>query len=268
MTRWSSISHGAALIRTHDARGLMEKVVARSRVLHADWRAWRLFRKRRDQEATVEEDLDFLHSLAFGPAKIGFWGQKRSEVGALMRILAAEPPDRVLEIGTARGGTIYLLSRVAHSSATLVTVDLPGAEFGGGYGRDWEPVLRAMPRSTQTLRLVRGDSHDRRTLATLTEIFAPATVDFLLIDGDHRYEGVQQDFEWYSPLVRPGGLIALHDIVPGPEQVVGGVPRFWNEIKLSYESRELVADRLPPHPADLAFAEHHGGWGLGLLKVA
>jgi len=45
--------------------------------------------------------------------------------------------------------------------------------------------------------------------------------DFLFIDGDHTYEGVEGDFEMYSPLVRRGGIIAFHDIVPGPPENVG-----------------------------------------------
>jgi predicted O-methyltransferase YrrM len=39
-------------------------------------------------------------------------------------------------------------------------------------------------------------------------------VDFLFIDADHSYEGVKKDFEMYSPLVRKGGIIAFHDIIP------------------------------------------------------
>lgn len=33
----------------------------------------------------------------------------------------------------------------------------------------------------------------------------------LLIDADHSYEGVRSDFEHWSPLVAPGGLIIFHD---------------------------------------------------------
>jgi predicted O-methyltransferase YrrM len=250
----NSLSHPLDLIRTHGARGTMQKLVNRGRFFRAEWRAWRLFRERRDRETRLEDDLDFIFDLAVGWVGLGD-GQKRSEIEAVLRILAANPPRRTLEIGTWRGATLFLLSRVAHPRATLVTVDLPGGPFGGGYGRNWEPILRAMPRSTQALKLIRGDSHDRETLAAVTEVFAPATVDFLLIDGDHSYDGVQQDFEWYSPLVRPSGFVALHDIVPGPERLVGAAPRFWNEIKESYENRELVADR------------EQGGWGIGLLKL-
>lgn len=38
----------------------------------------------------------------------------------------------------------------------------------------------------------------------------------------------------YSPLVQRGGIIAFHDIVPGPPELVGGVPKFWSELKQEY----------------------------------
>ena len=40
-------------------------------------------------------------------------------------------------------------------------------------------------------------------------------IDFLFIDGNHDYEAVLQDYEQWSPKVRPGGVIAFHDVVFG-----------------------------------------------------
>lgn len=36
-------------------------------------------------------------------------------------------------------------------------------------------------------------------------------IDLLFIDGDHSYEGVKKDFNLYSKLVSPNGLILIHD---------------------------------------------------------
>jgi hypothetical protein len=36
-------------------------------------------------------------------------------------------------------------------------------------------------------------------------------IDLLFIDGDHSYEGVKLDFELYSKLVSPKGVIIIHD---------------------------------------------------------
>jgi predicted O-methyltransferase YrrM len=88
-------------------------------------------------------------------------------------------------------------------------------------------------------------------------------LDLLLIDGDHRYRGVTADFDTYTPLLRPGGLIVLHDIVPdralrdGAEEgeFVGGVPRFWQVLKDRFpDTEEIIAD-----PEQL-------GAGFGLVK--
>jgi predicted O-methyltransferase YrrM len=38
-------------------------------------------------------------------------------------------------------------------------------------------------------------------------------IDLLFIDGAHEYDAVLQDYEQWSPLVRPGGTIAFHDVV-------------------------------------------------------
>jgi hypothetical protein len=36
-------------------------------------------------------------------------------------------------------------------------------------------------------------------------------IDLLFIDGDHSYEGVKQDFDLYSTILSPKGVIILHD---------------------------------------------------------
>jgi predicted O-methyltransferase YrrM len=69
----------------------------------------------------------------------------------------------------------------------------------------------------------------------------------LFIDGDHTYAGVSQDFKVYGSLVRPGGLIALHDIAP-PGLVTpqtscldgGDVPQFWQEITAKLPHKEII----------------------------
>jgi len=36
-------------------------------------------------------------------------------------------------------------------------------------------------------------------------------IDLLFIDGDHSYEGVKEDFDLYSTILSPKGIIILHD---------------------------------------------------------
>lgn len=41
--------------------------------------------------------------------------------------------------------------------------------------------------------------------------FKDGSIDFLYIDGDHKFDAVMQDLIRWAPKVRDGGLIALHD---------------------------------------------------------
>jgi predicted O-methyltransferase YrrM len=214
---------------------------------------WRL-RSEAKRPRDLDKSLDFAFGFSVGAVTIAP-AQVRSEIRALLQLLEAKTPRNILEIGTARGGTLFLLSRVGAVDASLASVDLPGGEFGGGYGRIWVPLLRAMPSERQTLRLIRGDSHDLRTYEETRRWLGGEPLDCLLIDGDHRFEGVRRDFLMYAPLVRPGGVIAIHDIVPGRQDKVGGVPRFWDLVKKVYETRELVDDW------------GQGGFGIGVVQV-
>jgi predicted O-methyltransferase YrrM len=171
--------------------------------------------------------------------------QIASEIERFLRMLEADPPRTVLEIGTARGGTLFLMTRVSAPDALLVSVDLRHGQFGGGYPHWRARLYRSFTREGQRVELVLGDSHERRTRERIRRLLGERALDLLFVDGDHTYEGVTQDFADYSPLVRPGGLVAFHDIVPGgPDKHgdPGGVPAFWRELAATHEAAELVED--------------------------
>jgi predicted O-methyltransferase YrrM len=91
-------------------------------------------------------------------------------------------------------------------------------------------------KGKQKIYLIQGDSHSIETLKKIEELLRDNKVDFLFIDGNHSYEGVKKDFEMYSLLVRKGGIIAFHDIIPDYYAKRGikpasGVYKFWNEVK-------------------------------------
>ncbi|MEM0488944.1 MAG: class I SAM-dependent methyltransferase [Candidatus Bathyarchaeia archaeon] len=181
--------------------------------------------------------------------------QIKEEIAQLLNLLADLKPKTLLEIGTASGGTLFLFCQVAEPDATIISVDLPGGPFGGGYPEWRIPLYMLFAKERQRIHLVRADSHDPKTLEIVKNILSDRKLDFLFIDGDHTYEGVKRDFEMYSPLVRRGGIIAFHDIVPGPSENVGGVPTFWNEIKKNFTYNEIVKDW------------RQRGYGIGVIYV-
>jgi predicted O-methyltransferase YrrM len=177
------------------------------------------------------------------------------EILSLLKILADLRPKAVIEIGTASGGTLFLWTRVADSEAIIISIDLPGGPFGGGYPAWRIPLYRSFALGNQKIYLLRADSHRESTLNKVRKILGSSKVDFLFIDGDHSYEGVKKDFEMYGGLVEREGAIAFHDIVPGPPEHVGGVPRFWKEIKQKFRHIEIVE------------SWSRGGYGIGVIFV-
>jgi predicted O-methyltransferase YrrM len=187
--------------------------------------------------------------LDFPPSRYAEAGE---EAIALMERVGRLRPKVILEIGTAGGGSLVLLCRAAPPDATIITVDLP--HHSGGYHWTKVPLYRSFARSKQKLHLVRGDSHSSSTLAALSAHLLNREVDFLLIDGDNGYDGVKRDFSLYSSLVRPGGVIAFHDIRPHFREDIK-VDRLWCELTPRYRHEELIAD-----PTS-------NGYGIGLLYV-
>jgi cephalosporin hydroxylase len=168
--------------------------------------------------------------------------QVRSEAVALGKILEAHVPSRSLEIRTNYGGTLLLLCNLSSPRAKIISVELPSGRFGGRYPRRKIPLFRKFPSRGQQLHLIRADSHKPETKDRVLHILDGEPLDYLFLYGDHTYEGVRQDFKMYAPLVRSGGIIALHDIAVHNGDTGCQVNRFWSEVKNQYRHQEIVED--------------------------
>ncbi len=215
----------------------------------------RAFRRLNRELEGIRPDLsgaDLLNFVYSKPGSLITPWQYREEVEQLVAELEKLKPARALEIGTANGGTLFLLCRLAESDARIMSIDLPEGKFGGGYP-EWKiPMYHRFATSDQELELLRGDSHRLETLQRVETFFQKEELDYLFIDGDHSYEGVKQDYEMYSPLVRKGGLIVFHDIVEHPDSDCQ-VDRYWHEVKEGKNYKEFVRDW------------EQGKYGIGLI---
>ncbi len=135
-----------------------------------------------------------------------------------------------------------MLARACAPDACLISLDLPGGPGGGGYPSWKIPIFRRLLLPGQRAYFIRGDSHAAETRQRVTQVLDGNAVDVLFIDGDHSYAGAKQDFESYRALVRPGGAVALHDIVPQKDHPEIEVSRLWAEIRGRYQVREFVED--------------------------
>lgn len=97
-----------------------------------------------------------------------------------------------LELGHAAGGTAWALSCVGFR---VISVD---------------PDPECPPAQTGNV-LIRSRSQDASTHALVTSALAGRMVDLLLIDGDRTQAAAETDWHTYRHLVRPNGLVAIHD---------------------------------------------------------
>src|ERR1700730_2711783 len=91
---------------------------------------------------------EFLVDFVFGYRGVAPF-QVRSELIEFASIVRDRCPKTLLEIGTCNGGTFFILCRLADSQALVMSLDLPGGGFGGGY-RDYRVhVLHRMKKAGQ-----------------------------------------------------------------------------------------------------------------------
>lgn len=191
-------------------------------------------------QMTIEESLDLSYNSVSGilvPAQV------RSEIEYVLNKINAINPKRIMELGTGKGGNLFLLSNVAAPDATVISLDMRGGPHGAGYPPWKIPLFKSFVHDNQKLILVNADSHKEETANQIYNILKGELLDVLFIDGDHSYEGVCTDFNLYARMVRPGGLIIMHDIAICDHDPTCKVNVFWDEIKENYDYEEVIEDR-------------------------
>ena len=162
--------------------------------------------------------------------------QVREEVESLAEFLRGLRPKHLMEIGSSQGGSFYLLCQLAGPGGVKISLDLPGAIYGGEYIADpavLEHRNAQMVGWSDHVHILLGDSHLAHTEARVAALLTECRLDFLFIDGDHTYEGVRADYLMYSVYVRQDGYIVFHDIADTAFHQANnvGVARFWKELR-------------------------------------
>jgi len=171
-----------------------------------------------------------------------------SEITALAELVASKDPEIILEIGTASAGTLLIWSHLAKRQ--VVTCDLRDMRHQASLYEQLPP-----PGSDCQVTLLSGNSHSPEFKERVSDALKGEQVDFLFIDGDHTEQGVTQDYLDYKEFVRPGGLIAFHDILENQPLKTNQVYHLWKRLTPIAETKEFVHDC------------NQCGFGIGVLEV-
>lgn len=138
---------------------------------------------------------------------------------------SGEPIKNYLEIGSAAGGSAFLINHFLHPE-NIILVD--NNKHPKAHVRSY--ILRDMK-----YREIIGNSHDQ---GTIDQVRATGLLfDAILIDGDHFYEGVVADVKNYAKFLRSGGFLIFHDSRIGSPYGCYGVAR-----DIEQSSEWLVVD--------------------------
>lgn len=150
---------------------------------------------------------------------VGMW-QYPNQFAPYINKLLENKIESYLEIGVAAGGTFTFTSKelIKNGCKSCFALDVAPIEIANSpyYGK-----LSSFIKETPECAFYQGTSSQFFTQ------FRPYPIDLILIDGDHSYSGVVQD--WIMATGR-AKIIAFHDIV---NEVTPGVTKLWNEVKNS-----------------------------------
>jgi predicted O-methyltransferase YrrM len=140
----------------------------------------------------------------------------------------------LVEIGVMHGFTTGLLRSVMAPDGVVTGIDRhpPGRLLVSFERLTAQRELAQHPRGRAVL--LREWSHEAVRHWT-------APIDFLFVDGDHSWAGIENDWRDWTPHVVRGGLVALHDSRSMPDRDLLDSVRFTNEIVLS-DTRFAVVD--------------------------
>jgi hypothetical protein len=76
-------------------------------------------------------------------------------------------------------------------------------------------------------------------------------IDVLFIDGDHTYEGVKDDWDNFSPFIKPGGVVYFHDC----DATSPGVVQLFEEIGKGWKNKTLWTEKMDFRKTSMASVE-------------
>jgi predicted O-methyltransferase YrrM len=175
--------------------------------------------------------------------------QDAGELRGLFTLVASARPRRVLEVGNAHGGSLFLWTRAARRDGFLINLGVPLWELDDPREPHMRERLRGLAREAQTVRVLRQDPSHPDARSAVTETLSGTLIDFLFLTPDGN-EDIEALYDAYAPLVRPAGLIAIQGIISS------GFSSFWRNVCAGACAAEIVSR--PPRP----------GFGIGVIRKA
>jgi len=125
---------------------------------------------------------------------------------SIRRLLERRPSYTFIEVGSYSGASFKLI----HTAFQRLGSPVRGYSVEPGGTQQFYEVMATL-RNVEHLRML----SDKAAPLLADSLHADRRkADFIMIDGDHSYEGVRNDILNYYPLLESGGIMIFHDYLP------------------------------------------------------
>lgn len=181
-----------------------------------------------------------LNSVHYFKYRLGFAPALTQTSDAERQLLreAATGRKRLAEIGVFHGVNARTFREVMASDGILIAIDPFHRFFFGIRGYGWARRVAHREVAMVDRGRVIWIEETGGNAVSRPELKDVLPVDFIFIDGDHSYEGLQADWTSWSPNVAPGGIVALHD---SRNSGGAGSERFTSDVILRDDRFEVIS---------------------------
>ncbi len=156
-----------------------------------------------------------------------------------------------LEVGSYCGkSTVYLGVACQQNNSVLYAVDHHRGSEEHQLGEEYHDsdLYDASIQLMDSFKTFRTTMREARLGDTVVPIVAPSAVaarhwatplGMVFIDGGHSEEAAQTDFRSWVSFIKPGGILAIHDIFPNPQDGGQAPYNIWKLAKASGLFEEL-----------------------------
>lgn len=180
--------------------------------------------------------------------------QRKDELRKFINLMKKEKCTSYLEVGARYGDSFYNIVKAMPQGSTAIAIDLPDSRWGRSDSQaHLQNAICKLNEEGYKTTAIFADSQNPATKEQLLKLMGPLKFDMVMIDADHRFEGMTLDWINYGPF---GRLVAFHDI-DGHDQWERSTgfrvecPLVWAAIKRNYRYIEIVGK--------------HRGMGIGVV---
>ena len=159
--------------------------------------------------------------------------QKLNELRLFIRRIRRRNLHVIVEIGSQRGGMFWLWCQLANRNATIVSID-PNTTSKR------QAKLHRYCYKTQRAYFIKTPTQSMRTMDELLRVLGDQPIDLLYLNRGISNRLISREFDLYSQLVRPGGIVAIHNIRPQGLDRISPVAKFWGGIKHQNNCKEIL----------------------------